>query len=291
MMDYGKSERAHGEERQVLIGEPTLDRMQGLSKIFEDATRGFARTLSKSAEGVRVSVDCVIAMRVGDLEEVIKESLRSIVFQMTGLNSVAVLAVDNAFRLIAMELLLGSSVVEDSIDGAPTRLEERVIRYAAEQFASSVASAFDSLVTIKFEPYEGKLEAGAAALGAKSAVTVFVRARIDYHDRSGSLLFALPRMALDPFRNQLSKLVGPGGEAKDEKWSVGLYSNIVQTEVRADVKLEARGFTLGDIASLEIGDILKLPIKPVDPIRIELEGRTLFWCNFRTKRREIHCAS
>jgi hypothetical protein len=38
-----------------------------------------------------------------------------------------------------MELLLGSSVVEDSIDSAPTRLEERVIRYAADQFASNLA--------------------------------------------------------------------------------------------------------------------------------------------------------
>jgi flagellar motor switch protein FliM len=146
-----------------------------------------------------------------------------------------------------------------------------------------VSDAFSAVAQIAFERDTLSEEGGFTGIAPKGTVTVVTRLSLQYREHFGKLVIALPRVALDPFRTVLARSPGADGQANDEKWSENLYDNIVRTEVTADVKIEARGFTLGDIARLEVGDVLRLAIAPTSPIRIVSEGRTLFWCTLGQK--------
>lgn len=271
------------EEPLVLIGEATLDRMPGLAFIVEEAVASFSRFLGDYADGAVLSIDGLEAVRVGDLTDRYGRLGTTLVFRGDGFDARAALAVDGAFRSLAFELLLGSRIVEPLAERPLTRIEDAILGFAAQKLFDGVADALSSLASVSFERDWGAEEAGFFSLGPKAAVAVLVRMNLQYREHAGLAFLAMPRAALDPFRSVLARLPDADGPATDEKWSVDLYDNIVRTEVRADVKIEARGFTLGDITRLEIGDVLRLPIAPTSPIRVVSEGRTLFWCTLGQK--------
>lgn len=272
-----------GEEPLVLIGEATLDRMPGLSLLVEETAAAFSRFLGEYADGAVLSIDGLEALRVGDLTDRYGGVGRTLVYRGVGLDARAALAIDEGFRSLAFELMLGSSIVEPIAERPLTRIEDSILGFAAQKLFDALAGAFATLATVSFEPDLGAEEAGFFSLGPKAAVAVLVRMGLQYREHAGLAFLAVPRAALDPFRSALARPPDADGQATDEKWSVDLYDNIVRTEVTAEVKIEARGFTLGDIARLEVGDVMRLPIAPTSPIRVVSEGRTLFWCTLGQK--------
>lgn len=271
------------EEPLVLIGEATLDRMPVLARLFEETAALFSAFLAQFEDSAILTVDGLEAVRVGELMEREQDAGRTLVFRAAGLESRAALRVDDAFRALAFELLLGSSIVAPAAGRPVTRIEDAVLGFAALRLFAGFAQAFSTFARISFERDWGAEEAGFFSLGPRAAVAVLVRFTLQFREHSGRATLALPRTALDPFRSELSRLPDADGQATDEAWSFHLYDNIVRTEVTADVKIEARGFTLGDIARLEVGDVLRLPIAPTSPIRVVSEGRTLFWCTLGQK--------
>ncbi len=271
------------DEPLVLIGEATLDRMPGLALIFEEAAANFSTFLASYGEGLALAVESLSALRIGELAETYASFGKAFAFRAGPAEPRAVFAVDADFRGLVFELLLGSSVVETPAERSPTRIEDSVLGFAALNFFHAFAEAFSSLARWSFERDREAEEAAFFALGPKAAVAVVLKVNLQYREHYGQAIFALPRTALDPFRSALARLPEGEGRANDEKWSVDLYDNIVRTEVTAEVKLEAHGFTLADIARFEIGDVLRLPISPTSPIRVVSEGRTLFWCTLGQK--------
>jgi len=274
------------EEPLISIGEASLDRMPALTLIFEQAASNFTRALEEFTDiPVSLSFEGLDAKRVGDLYEHCEGFSTIFVYQAEALNSKFAVAVDSDFREMAVEMLLGSGVVERPAQSeqASSRVAMRLIEFALGKVLDGLATALSSLTNVKFERDMLGDDAGFGAVGQKGAVAIVSRYRLKSLDSEGLLAIVLPRSALDPYRAALSRFLDAEGVACDERWSDDLYNHIVRTEVKVNVKIEARGFTLDDIVRLEVGDVLRLPIAPTSPIRIESEGRTLFWCTLGQK--------
>ena len=287
-------ERAHNreaarngvEEPLISIGEAALDRMPTLSLIFDEAAANFTRVLEEFSEiQSTASIEDLEATRVSDLENHCAGLSTILVYDAGGLGSKLAVAVDEGFRDLVIELMLGSSVVERTTQGerAATRVESRLLDFAVSKLLSALAGAFAPIAQLSFERDTSSDEAGFSSIGQKAAVVIVGRCRLKAADQDGTLAIVLPRSALDPFRAELSRQPGAASAVQDDRWTENLYDHVVRTEVKVNVKIEARGFTLDDIARLEVGDVLRLPIAPTSPIRIESEGRTLFWCTLGQK--------
>lgn len=274
---------AGGDEPLALIGDATIDRMPALTAIFEETSSNFGRFLSRYASGIVITAENFEGNRVSELAEKYGALGKIYVFRSHENDARLAVAVDGVFRCLAFELLLGSGVIDASLDRPPTPIEDRIIGYCVMKLVAAFSDAFSDLAQFSFEREPSLEGSGFFALGAKATVAAFVRMTIRYGEHAGQILIALPRSVLDPFRAALSRPPGADRGATDEKWSENLYQNVVRTEVRAEVRLESRGFTLDDITRLEVGDVLRLPIAPTDPIRVVAEGRTLFWCTLGQK--------
>lgn len=271
------------EEPLVRVGDGAIDRMPGISAIFEDVGIRFEKYLQGYGDGIAIKVDQLQVMRLNDFESRYSTFGKLYAFRSTESDFRFSVIVDGVFRGLLFEMLLGSGVFEIVPDRPPTRLEERIIGYGASLLVEHFSQAFMSLGRLDFVRDPASEEQGVMFLGARNAVVLYSNMSFSFGSHKANLLLAAPRSALDPYKQLLSRLPGAEGRAVDEKWSEKLYSNLVKTEVRADVRIEARGFTLGDVARIEVGDILRLPIAPTDPIRVVAENRTLFWCTLGQK--------
>lgn len=273
------------EEPLISIGEAPLDRMPALNLIFEEAVADFGRSLeSLSQMPTSVTLEQLDARRVSDLDAEFAGDWTMLVYLAAGLDCKIAVVVDGGLRDIAVEVLLGSTIIEPpNSDRVATNAEMRLVERLLEKFLQGLGGAFRPIVDIEFSHDTSGAEASLTAVAQKAAVAIVGRCQLRAIDRDGSIVLMFPRAALDPFHVALSQFPGTDGGAQDERWSENLYDHIVRTEVMVEVKIEARGFTLGDIARLEVGDVLRLPIAPSSPIRVESEGRTLFWCTLGQK--------
>jgi len=207
------------------------------------------------------------------------------VYDTRGLGCRSAVGVDARFSDLAVEMLLGSGII-DPPPQTPrplSRLEMRLTAIAIAKILEGISGAFSPLAVIDFEICEQQTEAGFAALGQRTAVALMATFRLSAFDQECAVVFAMPRAACEPHRAALARLPGAEGFARDLRWAEDLYDHVVQTEIKVNVRIDARGFTLSDIASLEVGDLLRLPIAPDSPIRVESEGRALFWCTLGQK--------
>lgn len=271
------------EEVLVRAGVGGSDRLPGLTTIFDEAAIGFERHLRDFTKDIAVTVEPFQAIRVSEFEERFGSFGRRYAFREVESGFCVSVVVDDVFQNLLLESLLGSGVTEVVAERALTRLEDRVVAHGASMPVGHFAQSFGSFAKFDFIRDKASEDAGLASLGGKGAVILYVTMTLNIEGYEARLLFALPRSAIDPFKLELSRLPDASGRATDEKWSENLYNSLVKTEVRAEVRIEAKGFTLGDIARIEVGDILRLPIAPTDPIRVVAESRTLFWCTLGQK--------
>ena len=287
-LEQGSGENSEIDVNEPLIslGEGSIDRMPTLHFLYEEAATRFTRVFGAlTGSNATLTFEKLEARRVADLVKPEESFFHLGIYDARGLGARGVVGVDAAFCDLAVEMLLGSGVI-DPPQEAPrplSRLLGRLTDLAIEKFLEGVAGAFAPLAAIEFAANPSQAEFGFATLGQRSAVALVASFRLSGFDREGVVAFALPRAAYDPHRTALARLPGAEGFARDMRWAKNLYEHVVQTEVKVDVRIDARGFTLGDIASLEVGDLLRLPNAPDTPIRVESEGRALFWCTLGQK--------
>ncbi|PPD45587.1 MAG: hypothetical protein CTY15_04185 [Methylocystis sp.] len=272
------------EEPLVSIGEAALERMPALGLIFEQTAAAFNRSLARYADAPgALSFEDLEALRAGDLIDRIGPQAVILVFRAHGLDSDFAVAADWAFCELALDMILGASVSDSARWRSLTRIEDNLIAFVVERLLEEFSFAAATLTAISFTRNRTAEESGFAAIGPRASVAILARLEFQSLGGKGTLAIAAPRSAFDPFREALSRLPGAASEARDEKWAENLYAHVVRTEVRVDVKIEANGFTLGDIARMNVGDVLRLPIAPTSLMRLSSDGRTLFWCSLGQK--------
>lgn len=273
-------------EPLISLGEGALDRMPTLHLLYEDAAGRFSRDFCAMTGAKAVlTFEQLEVKRLADLIKTDTGFAYVSVHDMRGLGCRSAVGVDAGFTDLAVEILLGSGVIDPPPETPrpPSRLVARLIDLAIAKILEGLADAFAPLADIDFEICELQADAGFAALGQRTAVVLVATFRLSAFDRDCTVVFAAPRAAFEPHRAALARLPGAEGFARDLRWAEDLYDHVVQTEVKVDVRIDAHGFTLSDIASLEVGDLVRLPIAPDSPIRVESEGRALFWCTLGQK--------
>ncbi len=81
-----------------------------------------------------------------------------------------------------------------------------------------------------------------------------------------------------PMRQSLSRDLSNEVSAPDPFWSKKIHSEVGRAEVTVRAVFEEHGFTLGDIAELEVGKILQLQVTPRSRVKLEGNSEPLFWC-------------
>lgn len=264
----------------------SVGRLPGLRSIFE-AT---ANVLSKAfVERTGADIEFVIgeiqAVRVGDAKAADQLWPIAQIFQAPELRSKVAIGVSFDMVLTLIDLIFGSniSVPFSRQDRVLTRIEARAAEYAMSQLIEAFQQTFAKVVEVNFkaEPIEPSFEW--SALANKGAAILLCRFKLQSQGRQGEAFIAIPKIALDPFNEQLARNSSAQGNVEDETWARNLKDQVVKTCVPVLAMMEKRGLTLGDVARFQIGQVIELPYSPSSLIPLIGGQQALFKCQLGQK--------
>ncbi len=270
----------------IVAGDAAIERLPALKSIFDQMAIEFSRSLASAANmPVRFRVGGLTARRVADAQLDARELKLAIVYKCEEFDAKVLFAVNRSFVNCLMEILFGATFAETEADEARaiSRIEARAARFAVDQLAASLQTAFAGMASVSLRRETLQTAVDLSCLGRKNSIVVMCTCLLHAFGRSGEACVVLPRSLLDPFRATLSRNPATEGAAVDERWSKKLHDSLVQTEVKVSAVMDKKGLTLRDVMNFEPGRVIELEMSPESLIKLECEGRALYWCNFGQK--------
>ena len=270
-----------GSERLLDAAGIAVERLPMLNVIFD-------RMVTLCAESFRYltstppmfTLKGIKSERFGEILEPRADHVALAVFQAPAWDSRILVGVDHDLVFTFTEALFGGDGTEPapSEDRALSNIELHVVQMIFEHVVKAMQTAFSSVVetSFRFERLETKVEFAGIAPRANFALLGALEMRMV--DRAGEFFVIIPQTALNAIRPSLGRDAASDAAAHDPRWSKQIRSEVSRTEVSVRGIIEETQFTLGDIADLQVGQILKLQATPRSRVKLECNAQPLFWC-------------
>jgi flagellar motor switch protein FliM len=219
--------------------------------------------------------------RIGDILDSYAGNVVAAVYHATEWDSRILLGLDRDFLFTVVETVFGGDGVEPPIeaDDRPfSTLELRVAQAMFEQAANALKASFATVADtpFKFERLETRMDF--VTIGRPKNLAVVAKIGLKALDRGGEMFVVIPQAALNPMRQSLARDLTNDVSGRDPRWAKQFENEIRRTEVTLRATIEERQFTLGDIAALRVGQVLKLQATPKSRVKLECNDEALFWC-------------
>jgi len=159
-----------------------------------------------------------------------------------------------------------------------TTIELHLVAELARRIAGALEAAFDGFGSLELRLDRLEKLADVYALGRRDGPAV--EARLTVQTRVGPLALVVlaPQSTLAPLRKQLAAEPGAETGGGDPRWSRQLEQGVARARVAVSAVLDELPMSLGDIAALSLGQVLTLHGSGMGRVRLECEGREMFWC-------------
>lgn len=273
-------------EPLVANGVASVNRLSVLRTIFDETAARFSKAIFETTgNAVDFQVEDILAIRVGETKDI--DALLSVasVYDAPDLQSKVAVAISMNLALSLIDLLFGSnvSIPFTRADRGLTKVESRAAEFATAAIIDSFQASLSKVVSATFKLERVEAAVDWLTLARKGSVIVLCKCKLQALGRQGDAILAIPRSALDPFRDALSRDPNAKGNVEDAAWARKLRGQVVKAAVTVSATMEKRGLTLGDVAQFHVGQIIELPFSPTSLIPLESANRRLFSCELGQK--------
>lgn len=273
--------RYDGPERLLDSAGVSLERMPMLHVIFD-------RMATQCSEGLRqlstapafVTVNSMKAERIGNILESFEGHAVVALAHALSWDTRVMFGLENGLVFNLVEALFGGdgSELPQVENRSLTNIELRVAQKILDLVSRNLQTCFSSVVPtrFKFERLETRMDF--AVIAPRNNFAVITKLNIRLLGRTGELFIVIPQAALTLIRQNLSRDLSNEVSVPDPFWSKQIHSEVGRAEVAVRAVIEEEGFTLGDIADLQVGHILQLQATPRSRVKLEGNSEPLFWC-------------
>ena len=258
----------------------TIDRLPMLAIVFEQ----FAASL---IEGMRPLTRAPIKFSVeqlatGELFEIMAASKGSVgaVLHSTELDCRCLTIFDQTFVVSLVQILLGGDAADAQEQPSRpfTRIEMNLVQKLSELTARSLQSALADLIEASFKVERQETLVDAAIMGRRDAPVIIANILLESSGLRGRMAVVIPQSALQPIRQKLAREASSESVAGDPRWTRQMQTGVSFAEMTVKGVLEEIPMTLGEIAAIEVGHVLKLRGSGMGRVRLECGEHDLFWC-------------
>jgi len=275
------SERAMITDRLLDAAGISVDRLPMLPVVFDRMARVMADAMrQKSASPSYISVSMVENNRIGDvLDEFEANALVAVVYSPEW-DSRVLVGFDRDFIFTLVEVLFGADGTEPPIDEERTfsNIETRIARNIFEVAVKALQESFEPIAetTLKIERIESRMDF--AVIGRRNNPAVVSRLLLQAIGRGGEVFVVMPHSTLNPLRQKLSQVLSGEMSGRDKQWTQHFHNEIQKTEVRLEAILEERELTLGEVANLQVGQVIELQATARTPVTLACNEQPIFNC-------------
>jgi flagellar motor switch protein FliM len=179
-----------------------------------------------------------------------------------------------------VELFLGGAGSGPGAAPRPmSKIEMGISRVLFERVASALATSFAPIVETPFNVEAVSQAIDYDVIGRRSNSIVVARFYVNGEVGSGEVLVAVPRSALNPMRQILSRPPAKEAAAPDPRWAQQMQGEVTRTHVALSAVLDERMGLLGEVVGFKPGQIIELNATASSRVRLECNGERLVWCH------------
>jgi flagellar motor switch protein FliM len=281
-MNTQAAERPAANIRDLLVDAASLplDQLPMLPAIFDRAGGNLAERLrGLSAALPHFTLSGVEGQRLGDALD--SYDMRAIVgiVHVPAWDNRIVVGFDRDFIFTVIEMLFGGDGSEPPCEDVRnfSSIETQVAQFLFEQAGHALQTAFSAVSNARFRFERAETRMDFASAGRRNTPSVVARYILQAINRGGEMFVVVPQAALTPFRQALSRIVSREPANPDPAWVKQISDEVQRTAVTIHAVLESTDYTLGDIADLAVGQVLKLKATPRSRVKVESSEQPLFW--------------
>ncbi|MBN1343430.1 MAG: flagellar motor switch protein FliM [Phycisphaerae bacterium] len=256
------------------------DQMRALEAIHE----GFARNFGASLSGF---LRTIVEVRVTTTEQLTySEFIYSLpnptVFNLLGappLEGQMCLELSPLIIYPIIDRLLGGSNAEMYVPQRPlTSIEQRLISRILDRALSNLTEVWSALVEVKFRLNETESNPHLVQIVAPNEVVVVVGFELKMGARAGTMSLCIPFNVIEPVMDKLAtqSWLLYQQKAISERQVHELSANVKHTKVDLCAFLAETTIKLGDLLTLQPGDILETDRLASSEVEVQVEGRRKF---------------
>lgn len=155
-----------------------------------------------------------------------------------------------------------------------TPTELRVVQMLLDIAFKDLEQAWKPVLDVRFEYLESEVNPQFANIVSPSEVVVVTTFNVDLESGGGDFYICFPYSMLEPIRDLLDAGVQSDRGEKDERWERAMRDEILEVNVDVTTELSQVELSVGQLADLQIGDII--PIDIGEQLEVSAEGLPLF---------------
>jgi flagellar motor switch protein FliM len=187
--------------------------------------------------------------------------------------------------LIVDNLFGGDGRFHTRVEGRDfTQTEQRIIQRLLDVVFENYEKSWKSVYPVKFSYIRSEMDPQFASIATPNEVVVTVAFNIELGDTSGDFHICIPYTMVEPIRDILySSLQGDHLEV-DKRWVRLLSKQVQSAEVELIANLGQAKVTLGQILSMQEGDVVPLNIP--ETVTAQVDGIPVMKCRYGVINRQ-----
>lgn len=204
-------------------------------------------------------------------------------------DSKIVIGLDRRFIFSLIDAAFGGdgSMPPFEADRPFTSLEARLARSVFSIVVPELEDLLNPItpVNLDLEKLETKLDF--QILGQTDVPVIAVQVLFQILDNGGRMFMIIPQAALYPIRKLLERSRALDGTSVDPEWQKKMQDGLASSTMLLKGVLEGPEMTLGEIAALEPGQILRLDADTKSLIALECQDERIFWCRLAQSKSQF----
>lgn len=242
------------------------ERLPMLEIVFDRFVRVTSTSLRNfTSDNVDVSIDSIMSMRFGDYLNSIPLPALLMIFKVEEWENYGIMVMDGALVYSFIEVLLGGRKMQNSVKGEGreyTSIEQDLIKKISEIMFRDMTTAFAPLCKATFRSDRLETNPRFATIARPENGAIAIKLSVDMDGRGGGLDILFPYGTLEPVREMLLQVFFGEKLEDDFSWNRYLEQEVGLADVTLDAMLEERTMRFGDIAKMQVGEVLVMDTHP-----------------------------
>ena len=281
-MTVATAEKPQADFRDLLLKASNLsiEQMPLLPVILDRVGAHLAERLRNLTAALpHVTVNEVESARIGDTLDTYEMRAVTGLFYAVGWDAPVIVGFDRDFVFSAVEILLGGDGSEPPLEEERnlTSVEIQIAQFIFEEVGTALQAAFSGISNPRFRLERTETRMDFAGAGRRNHQAVVAKYILQAINRGGEMFVIIPQSALLPMRQALARPAPSDAAPTDSVWTRQMGEEIRRASVTIRAVAETRELTLGDVAGLRVGQIVKLQATANSRIKVESAEQPLFW--------------
>ena len=253
----------------------SYEKLPMLGVIFDRFERLMSTSLRQfAADNVDIAIENISSVRFGEYLNSIPLPAGISVVNAEGLGGSILMVYENKLVFGVVEVLLGGRKAKHSRveDREFTKIERAMVGELTSMMLTDLIHAFEPVAPVEFRYERMESNPRFAFITQENNACILASVRISLDGRDGRVQFCMPYATLEPIREQLLQKFAGEKFGQDNIWENHLAQSLYDAEVSAKVVLDTVKVPLTEALKWRKGDVLKLNVKPNQPVSVNLEG-------------------